>query len=156
MIGPMRHANRTLRAPALHRAVAALASPVVGYFVARLILELATLPEIPVYAACLALAVLLGYRAWAARVELREGSLRVHNTLVSTTVAREHVRRVPENGRVEWQDDRRRPSRTLAETLRAPWWTMRTSASTYARNREEVRSWVRTGPQSQPDEEAAA
>jgi len=40
MIGRMRHGPRTLRAPVGHRVVAAVASPLVGYFVARLILEL--------------------------------------------------------------------------------------------------------------------
>ncbi|ADU48898.1 hypothetical protein Intca_2391 [Intrasporangium calvum DSM 43043] len=156
MIGPMRQPNRTLRAPSPHRAVAALASPVIGYFVARLLLELFVLPELPVYVACLAVAVVLGYRAWTARIDLRDDSLRVHNTLVSTTVAREHVRRVAENGRIEWQAGRSRATRSPAETLRAPWWTVRTGASTYARNREELRSWVRTASRRHPDDEAAA
>ncbi|GAA6524666.1 hypothetical protein [Intrasporangium sp. DVR] len=152
----MRYANRTLRAPAVHRAVAALASPVIGYFVARLLLELLTLPERPVYAVCLVVAVLLGYRAWAARIELEDESMRIHNTLVSSTIGRSDVRRVPESGRIEWHHGRTRPTRSPAESLRAPWWTLGTASRTYARNREELRSWVRTAPRAQPDDQAAA
>lgn len=160
MIGPMsamRHADRTLRAPAGHRAIAALASPVVGYFVARLVLVLSTLPELPVYTACLTLATLLGLRTWTARIHLGDTSMRVHNSLVTVTIPRDSVRRVTETGRVEWYQRRRnqRPSRSLAESLRAPWWTLGIARTTYARNQEEVRSWVRTG-RRQPDDKAAA
>jgi hypothetical protein len=155
MIGPMRHANRTLRAPAVHRAVAALVSPVVGYFVARLLLELVDLPELPVYAVCLVVAVLLGYRAWAARIDLSDDAMRVHNTLVTQKIGRESVHRVAETGRIEWHTGRNRPTRSPAESLRAPWWTLGTAATTYARNREELRSWVRTA-RREPDDRAAA
>lgn len=150
-------AHRTLRAPAGHRAVAALASPVVGYFVARLLLVLAAWPEAPVYAVSLAVAALLGYRTWTARIDLRDRAMRVHNTLVSLTIPLDSVRRVTETGRVEWHPRRgnQRPTRSLAETLRSPWWTLGTARTTYARNQEEVRSWVRAA-RRQPGNRAAA
>ena len=136
MIGRMRHGPRTLRAPAGHRVVAALASPVVGYFVARLVLELASLPEVPVYAVCLTVAAALAYRAWTARIDLRDNdAMRVHNTLVSQSISRHDVHRVTDRGRIEWRRGRDRPMRSLSETLRSPWWAFGTAATTYARNR---------------------
>ena len=109
MIGPMGGrqegtGDSRLRAPAAHRAVAALACPVVGYFVARLLVRLVpSLPAPITYAVCLALAVALGWRAWSARIDLGTKSLRVHNTLVTTTVDRRDVRRVSSSGRLEWR-----------------------------------------------------
>jgi hypothetical protein len=154
MIGRMRHGPRTLRAPVGHRVVAAVASPLVGYFVARLILELVNLPELPVYAVCLAVAAALGYRAWTARIDLSsDDAMRVHNTLVSQSISPDSVHRVTDSGRIEWRRGRDRPTRSLSETLRPPWWAFGTAATTYARNREELRSWVRTSgrrPGGQP------
>jgi hypothetical protein len=156
MIGRMRHGPRTLRAPAGHRVVAALASPVVGYFVARLVLELVNLPEGVVYAVCLTVAAVLGYRAWTARIDLRNNeAMRVHNTLVSQSISRDNVHRITERGRIEWRRRGDRPTRSLSETLRPPWWAFGTAATTYARNREELRSWVRTAGR-RPDGQPAA
>ena len=156
MIGRMRHGPRTLRAPAGHRVVAALASPVVGYFVARLILELVDLSEVPVYAVCLSVAAALGFRAWTARIDLRNNeAMRVHNTLVSQSISRDDVHRITERGRIEWRRSGNRAARSLSETLRSPWWAFGTAATTYARNREEVRSWVRTAGR-RPDGQPAA
>ncbi len=156
MIGRMRHAPRILRAPAGHRVIAALASPLVGYLIARLILELVTLPELPVYGACLTVAAVLGVRAWAARIDLsRNDALRVYNTLVSQSISRSSVHRVTDNGRIEWRRGGDRPTRSLSETLRPPWWAFGTAATTYARNREELRSWVRTAGR-RPDGQPAA
>jgi hypothetical protein len=145
----------TLRAPAGHRAAAAIASPFIGYFVARLVLRL--LPGSPtaaVYAVCPAVAVGLGWRAWSARVELGHSSLRVHNTLASTTIARRDVRRVSSGGRLEWARGDGRPVRLPCEALRGAWWTLGTGRAAYAFNRDRLESWARL---SQPhlDSEAA-
>ncbi|KJK13234.1 hypothetical protein UB45_04560 [Terrabacter sp. 28] len=133
-----------LRAPAAHRAVSALACPVLGFFVARLVLRL--LPGIPApvaYAVCLAVAVALGWRAWSARIDLGTTSLRVHNTLASTTVRRIDVRRVSSGGRLEWSRDDGRPVRLPSEALRGAWWTLGTGRAAYALNRERLESWAR-------------
>ncbi|MGO4598119.1 hypothetical protein [Terrabacter sp. 2RAF25] len=135
-----------LRAPAAHRAVSALASPVIGYFVARLVLHL--LPGVPsaaVYAVCLALALALGWRAWSARIELGPTSLRVHNTLASTTAARRDVRRVSAGGRLEWNRGGGRPVRLPSEALRGAWWTLGTGRAAYVLNRQRLESWARVG-----------
>jgi hypothetical protein len=150
----MRHADRTLRAPAAHRAVAAVASPVIGYFVARLLLRLADLPPAAVYGACLALAGLLGYRAWAARLELHEDSLRVHNTLLSQSVARADIRRVNEAGAIEWHASTGRSTRAPVEGLHRPWWTLGAGEATYRTNREEVRSWLRAARRRAGEQES--
>lgn len=156
MIERMRHETRTVRAPAAHRAVAALVSPVVGYFVARLVIRLTGLPEVPAYAVCLALALVLAVRTWQARVDLAGTDLRIHNTLVSSTMPCAKVHRVVESGRIEWRG--RRPNqfnRAPAEALHRPWWTLGSGSATYARNREEVRSWLRAAASEAAEAEAA-
>lgn len=151
MIGPMGDAHvgtggSRLRAPAAHRAVSALASPVIGYFVARLVLHfLGGVPSAAVYAVCVALALALGWRAWSARIELGTTSLRVHNTLASTTVERRDVRRVSSGGRLEWNRGGRRPVRLPSEALRGAWWTLGTGRAAYALNRQRLESWARLG-----------
>jgi hypothetical protein len=161
MIGPMggRHegtGDSRLRAPAGHRALSALASPVIGYFVARLLVRvLPALPATPTYAVCLALAVALGWRAWSARIELGTTSLRVHNTLVTTTIDRRHVHRVSTSGRVEWRSDDGRPVRLPAEALRGAWWTFGTGRTAYTFNRDRLESWARLSPRFDLDSEAA-
>ncbi len=131
-----------LRAPAAHRAVAAVASPVIGYFVARLVLHFVSLPEALAYAVCLALAAWLGWRAWSARVVLEEHSAKVHNALASKTVHRHDIRRVDDRGRIVWHSGAPRPVRLPAEALRRPWWTLGLGESRYAGNRERVRRWL--------------
>ncbi len=131
-----------LRAPAAHRAVAAAASPVLGYFVARLALRLTTLPEIVTYAVCVALGVWLGWRAWSARVVLGEHTAQVHNALLSKTIHRHDIRRVDDRGRIEWHSGAPRPVRLPAEALRRPWWTLGLGEARYADNRDEVRRWL--------------
>jgi hypothetical protein len=133
-----------LRAPAAHRAVAALASPVIGYFVARLLLLNTALPETPTYAVCVALGAWLGWRAWSARVVLEPHRARVYNALATKTVHRHDIRRVDDRGRIEWHSGAPRPVRLPAEALRRPWWTLGLGESRYARNREEARDWLRT------------
>ncbi len=131
-----------VRAPAALRAVAALASPVIGYFVARLLLRVAPLPETVTYAVCLAVGVVLGWRAWSARVVLDEHAASVHNALVTRTVHRHDIRRVDDRGRIEWHSGAPRPVRLPAEALRRPWWTLGVGESRYAGNREQVRRWL--------------
>ena len=161
MIGPMRGTHEgtgrsCLRAPAGHRAVSALACPVIGYFVARLAVRLApSTPTAVTYAVCLALAVALGWRAWSARVDLGTSSLRVHNTLATTRLARRDVRRVSASGRIEWRRDDGRPVRLPSEALRGAWWTFGTGRAAYAFNRERLKSWTRLGSRLDVDSEAA-
>ncbi len=149
MIGPMGGSQEStgdsrLRAPAAHRAVSALACPVVGYFVARLLVRLVpALPSAITYAVCLAVAVALGWRAWSARIELGTKSLRVHNTLATTTLDRREVRRVSSGGRLEWDRPGSRPVRLPSEALRGAWWTFGTGRTAYALNRERLESWTR-------------
>jgi len=136
-----------LRAPAAHRLVAALACPVVGYFVARLLLRFVpALPDAPTYAACLAVALVLAVRAWTARVDLGTKTLKVHNTLVTRTLERQHVKRVADNGRIEWLAGERRAMRLPSEALHGPWWTLGTGRGRYAANRARLESWQRTSP----------
>ncbi|MBC9821596.1 hypothetical protein [Terrabacter sp. MAHUQ-38] len=145
-----------LRAPAGHRAVSALACPVIGYFVARLLVRLVpALPAGITYAVCLALALALGWRAWSARVDLGTSSLRVHNTLATTTIERRDVRRVSSSGRVEWRRGNGRPVRLPSEALRGGWWTLGTGKAAYAFNRERLESWTRLAPRHDLDSEAA-
>ncbi|GAA5024223.1 hypothetical protein GCM10023258_16120 [Terrabacter aeriphilus] len=147
----------TLRAPTVHRALAALACPVLGYFVARLLVRFVpALPAAVPYAVCLAAALLLGWRAWSARVVLGEADLRVHNTLATTTIERPAVRRVSSTGRVEWLRGDRRPVRVPSEALSAPWWTFGASGSAYAHNRERVESWTRRSTPRRPAEPTEA
>ncbi len=161
MIGPMggRHegtGGSRLRAPAAHRAVAALACPVIGYFVARLLVRLVpALPATITYAVCLALALALGWRAWSARIDLGTKSLRVHNTLITTTIDRRDVRRVSSSGRLEWRRGQGRPVRLPSEALRGPWWTLGTGRSAYAFNRQRLESWTRLSSRADLDSEAA-
>ncbi|MDN5790809.1 MAG: hypothetical protein L0H25_08075 [Micrococcales bacterium] len=140
-------AEQAVRAPAVHRAVAGLASPVIGYFVARLILHWTTLPAPVTYAVCLATSLALAWRAWSARVVLGEDDLTIVNTLASTSIARAQVRRITDAGRIEPRSDNGRPaSRLLVEALRPPWWTLRTGRHQYSLNREQIRSWLRVPP----------
>lgn len=146
MIGAM-SAPQALRAPVLHRVVAATACPVVAYFVARLLLRLTGLPSGVTYAVCLALGVLVGYRALATRVELVPDAIRVHNSLASSTISRATVRRVTDSGRIECRDSRSpRTSHLPADALHQPWWAVGSGSATYAVNREQVRSWIRVLP----------
>lgn len=131
-----------LRAPAAHRAVAGLISPVIGYYVARLVLRLTPLPDAPVYAVCLALGVWLGWRAWSARVELGPHRARVYNALASKSVHRHDIRRVDDRGRIEWHTGALRTVRLPAEALRGPWWAFGQGRSRYGANREQVRQWL--------------
>jgi hypothetical protein len=131
-----------LRAPAAHRAVAAVASPVIGYFVARLLLRFTPLPDPVAYAVCLALGVWLGWRAWSARIVLDGHRARVHNALVNKSVHRHDIRRVDDRGRIEWHSGAPRPVRLPVEALRRPWWTLGHGEAQYARNRDAVRDWL--------------
>ncbi|MDN5768653.1 MAG: hypothetical protein L0H96_08810 [Humibacillus sp.] len=140
-------APQSLRAPFAHRATGAVACLVVAYFVARLLLRLTGLPSGLTYAVCLALGVLIGYRAWSNRLELGPDAIRVHNSLVSSTVSRETVRRVTDRGRIESREaGSRRTTHLPADALHQPWWAFGAGNATYALNREHVRSWVRVGP----------
>ncbi len=146
MIGAM-SAPQALRAPVLHRVVAAAVCPVVAYFVARLLLRLTGLPSGATYAVCLAVGVFIGYRAVATRVELAPDAIRVHNSLASSTISRATVRRVSDRGRIESRDARSpRTTHVPADALHQPWWSFGTGNATYAVNREQVRSWIRVGP----------
>lgn len=131
-----------LRAPAAHRAVAAVASPVIGYFVARLVLRLVSLPETITYAVCLALGAWLGWRAWSARLDLDQHRARVHNALATKTVHRHDIRRVDDRGRIVWHSGAPRPVRLPAEALHRPWWALGLGEARYASNREQVRHWL--------------
>ncbi|MFM6850039.1 MAG: hypothetical protein ACKOVB_13160 [Terrabacter sp.] len=136
-----------LRAPAAHRAVSALACPVIGFFVGRLVLRL--LPGIPatiVYAVCVGLALVLAWRAWSARIDLGTDSLRVHNTLATTSVERSAVRRVSAGGRLEWGRGEGHRVRLPSEALRGAWWTLGSGRAAYLLNRERVESWARLAP----------
>ena len=136
-----------LRAPAGHRAIAALACPVVGYFVARLLLRFVpALPATVTYAVCLAVALVLGWRAWSARIDLGTKTLKLHNTLLTRTIERQDVKRVSDKGRIEWLAGERRAVRLPSEALHGPWWTLGTGRESYALNRERLASWQRTSP----------
>ena len=137
--------DHTLRAPAGHRAVAAITSPVLGYFVARLVLHWTGLPARLTYAGCLAIALVLAWRAWSARVDLGPDRLRIVNTLASTSLPRARVRRVNDRGRVESHNPGSRALRLPAEALRRLWWVLG-AARDYELNRERVRSWLRVLP----------
>ncbi len=135
----------TLRAPTAHRAVTALACPVIAYFVARLLVRFVpAVPEVAAYVVCLALGVLLAVRAWRARVELGPDALRVHNMLSSTTVERRVVRRVSSAGRVEFRRGSERLTRLPCEALQGPWWSFGSGGRRYVANRERLSSWTRT------------
>jgi hypothetical protein len=136
-------AVRTVRAPAAHRAAAAVASPVVGYFVARLLVHTTPLPRAVAYGACLALALYVAHRAWRARIELSPERAHVHNTLATTRVHRHDIRRIRDDGRIEWHAGATRATRLPSEALRCPWWTFGQGASAYLLNREQLRSWHR-------------
>ncbi|MDN5796022.1 MAG: hypothetical protein L0H79_09770 [Intrasporangium sp.] len=132
-----------VRAPAGHRAVAAVASIVVGYFVARLILRVTPLAPELTYGVCLAVAVYVAYRAWQARIELTPETARVHNTLATSAMPRHDLSGVRDDGRIEWHAGATRPVRLPSEALRCPWWTFGHGASSYGLNRERIRSWHR-------------
>lgn len=147
MIRTMSVAEQTLRAPAAHRAAAGLASPVIGYFVARLVLHWTSFPAPITYAVCLAISLALAWRAWSARVVVGEDDLTIVNTLASTSIARAQIRHITGAGRIESRSDDGRPaSRLPAEALRHPWWTLRTGRRQYTLNREQLRSWLRVPP----------
>ena len=140
-------APTVLRAPVAHRVAAAMACPVVAYFVARLLLRLTGLPPWGTYGVCLALGVLIGYRALSARVELRPATIRVLNSLASSTSSRETVRRVSDSGRIESRDvGSRRTTHLPADALHQPWWAFGNGRATYSVNREQVRGWLRLEP----------
>ena len=131
-----------LRAPTALRAVTALASPVLAYFVARLILRYTAVPDAVAYAVCLAVGVGLGWRAWSARVVLDEHAAHVHNALATKTVHRHDIRRVDDRGRIHWHSGAPRTVRLPVEALRRPWWTLGLGERRYAANRERVREWL--------------
>ncbi len=143
MIGAMNPDASVVRAPVVHRAVAAVASVVVGYFVARLVIRLTPLaPEIA-YGVCLALALYVAFRAWRARIDLTPETARVHNTLASARVHRHDIRRVRDDGRIEWHQGAARATRLPSEALRCPWWAFGQGSHSYQLNRERMRSWHR-------------
>ena len=145
MIGAM-SASQSLRPPVAHRATGAVACVVVAYFVARLLLRLTGLPSGLTYAVCLAVGVLIGYRAWSTRLELGPDAIRVHNSLASSTVSRETVRKINDRGRIESREaGSRRTTHLPADALHQPWWAFGAGNATYALNREQARSWVRVG-----------
>ncbi|MEO6999671.1 MAG: hypothetical protein ABI112_16455 [Terracoccus sp.] len=149
-------APQALRAPIPHRAMTAIACPVLAYFVARLLLRLSGLPAGATYALCLAVGVLIGYRAWSTRLELQPDAIRVHNSLASATIKRETVRRVNDRGRIEARDaGSPRTAHLPADALHQPWWAFGTGDATYAVNREQVRSWIRLGTAPAGDDSAA-
>jgi hypothetical protein len=144
----------TLQAPTWHRVVTALACPVIGYFVARLLERY--LPAVPAPAAlavCLTSALVLAVRAWRARVDLRRDELRVHNMLSSTTVERRLVRRVSSTGRVEFRRGSERLTRLPCEALQGPWWAFGSGGRRYVANRERLSSWARTSSRVVRDEQ---
>ncbi|EWT05380.1 hypothetical protein N864_17035 [Intrasporangium chromatireducens Q5-1] len=143
MIGAMTPGPSVVRAPAPHRAVAAVGSVVVGYFVARLLLHVTALPPEVAYGVCLAIALYLAYRAWQARIDLTPETARVHNTLATTKVHRHDIRRVREDGSIEWHQGAARATRLPSEALRCPWWAFGQGARDYRHNRERLRSWHR-------------
>ena len=143
----------TLRAPVGHRLVSAVACPVVGYLIARLLVRfIPELPEVQTYAVALAVALLVAVRAWRSRIELRDRNVRVRNTLATTTIDRRHVQRVSAKGRVEWRRGGGRRTRLPSEALRGPWWALGTGRKRYVANRERLASWVRTSPRAVVDE----
>ena len=145
----------TLRAPTAHRAVAALACPVIAYFVARLLVRFVpAVPEPAAYGACLAVGLLLAVRAWRARVELGPDALRVHNMLSTTTVGRDLVRRVSSTGRVEFRRGSERLTRLPCEALQGPWWSFGSGGRRYVANRERLSSWTRTTSRVARDDDA--
>lgn len=132
-----------VRAPAVHRAAAALGSVLVGYFVARLLVRVTALPAEVAYGVCLALALYVAYRAWQARIDLTPDGVRVYNTLATTKMHRHDIRRVREDGSIEWHQGAARATRLPAEALRCPWWAFGQGAPSYRLNRELLRSWHR-------------
>ncbi len=144
----------TLHAPTAHRAVTALACPVIAYFVARLLVRFVpAVPEVAAYAGCLALGLLLAVRAWRARVEMGPDALRVHNMLSSTTVERRVVRRVSSAGRIEFRRGSERLTRLPCEALQGPWWSFGSGGRRYVANRERLSSWTRTTSRVARDDE---
>ena len=143
--------SATLRAPTAHRLVSALASPVVGYLIARLLVRyVAPLPDVPTYAAVLTVALIVAVRAWRSRIELGMRSVRVRNTLATTTIDRRNVRHVTANGRLEWRRRDGRALRLPSEALAAPWWTLGTGRRRYAANRERLARWARAASAPRP------
>lgn len=131
-----------LRAPAALRAVTALANPVIGYFVARLLLRFTAVPDAIAYAACVATGLWLAWRAWSVRVVLDDQAAHVHNAIATKTVHRHDIRRVDDRGRIHWHSGAPRTVRLPAEALRRPWWTLGLGERRYAANRERVRQWL--------------
>lgn len=153
MIGAMRHANETVQGPAGHRAVAALASLVVAYLIARLAIRLGV-PETTAYAVCLVAGLVVAYRSWRVRVELQDERLRVHNTLASSTVPRADIRRVNERGAIEWHASTGRSTRAPVEALHRPTWSFGSGEATYLANRETVRTWLRAARRRAGEQES--
>lgn len=149
------HTPSALRAPAAHRVIAAVSSPVLAFFVARLVLRYTALPATPTYAVCLLVGLVLAWRAWSARVELTPDAVRLVNTLATTSVPRADVRRVSDRGRVEsGAAGSRRTTQLPAEALHQPWWVFGQGRETYGSHREQVRAWLGEGaPTTEPTTE---
>lgn len=139
----MEPAEHPLRAPAGHRAAAALACPVVGYFVARLVLHWTNLPAALTYAGCLLIALVLAWRAWSTRLVIGADALQIVNTLATTSVARSEVRRITDTGRVVSVSRGSRAVRLPVEALHQPWWAPGAGRD-YELNRNRVRGWLRS------------
>ncbi len=144
MIGPMT-APTALRPPAAHRIVTALMAPVLGFLVARLLLRLVGgMPSWLAYGVCALLAVVVAYRAWTTRIELRGDTVAVVNTLLTTRVPLAEVTRVNDRGRIEvTAASSPRATHLPAEALHQPWWAFGHGAEVYTLNREQVRGWRR-------------
>lgn len=135
----------TVAAPAAHRAVASVLSPVLGLLISRALLHLFPWPELATTLVCVALGAFLGWRAWRSRVELGTTDLRIVNTLAANRIPASTVRLVGSTGRIEHDEliDGQGPVvRTLAEALRAPWWAFGHARDTYTANQDTVRDWV--------------
>lgn len=146
------HTPSALRAPAAHRAIAAVASPVLAFFVARLVLRYTPLPTTATYAVFLIIGLVLAWRAWSARVELTPDAVRLVNTLATTSVPRAEVRHVSEGGQVEsGAAGSRRTTQLPADALHQPWWAFGHGRESYVRHREQVRAWLGEGaPTTEP------
>ena len=103
---------------------------------------------------CLAVAVALGWRAWSARIELGTKSLRVHNTLATTTVDRREVRRVSSAAASSGAAGVTSGAAAVGGAARGVV-DLRDGRTAYALNRERLESWTRLTARLDLDPEAA-